>query len=408
MKVFQKTHNWWRKRRWYHKLLLIILVLVIGFGIYRVVNPPDPLAKYELAQVTQETITDYVSETGNVTVAGVTPIYSTTTGIIEEVLVANDQLVSKGDVLFKVVSTASLQERQSALANYMAAKNQLESAETTKLSLQAQLFGRWDSFKNLAESDEYENPDGSVKNETRDQAGFLISQREWQAAEAAYAKQEQVVSQARVAMSAAWQAYQATQDSKVTALLDGTVANLSITTGDLVQAAGVSTPSPALLLSAIDSPTIVKLSVGETDAVKLVPGQEASVKLDALAGVELKALVERVDSVATPTQGVVNYNVYVRVDDPDQVVRAGMTADVDIIVSTRENVLVVPSVAVKPYEGGRAVRVLNDKNQVEYKSVETGVRSNDKTEIVSGVELGQEVVVAVVGEGASGPGLFGR
>lgn len=352
---------------------------------------------YTVEPAAFDSITEVVSETGNVTTAGATPIYSTTTGVIEEVYVANGSIVAKDEVLFKVKSTATKQEQEAALSTYMAAQNALEAAKATQLSLQAQMFDKWDTFKELAESDDYENNDGTPKNEQRALPEFHIPEKEWLSAEETYKNQERVISEKSVAASAAWRAYESTLDSAVSAVLGGEVRNLAVTRGDAITAPTATTmagTAPVLILVDPSVRPSIKVDVNETDIIKIRQGQKVSVEFDAIDNRTFNALVDRVDSVASAQQDVITFSVYVSLVDDVPMINRGMTADVDITVAEKDTVLTVPSSAVKPYQGKKAVRVVGESGEVEYIPVEVGAQGDGKTEIIAGIEEGTEVIVA--------------
>ena len=73
-----------------------------------------------------------------------------------------------------------------------------------------------------------------------------------------------------------------------------------------------------------------------------------------------------------------------------------------IITEKLTNVLTVPNSAVKPYKGGRAVRVVDKKSKegFKYVPVEIGLKGKDKTQILSGIKEGQEVITVVSNEKA--------
>lgn len=392
------------------KIIVIILLAIIAVLAFDRFRPKDPSAQYELEAAAYNSITEHVSETGHITTTGAAPVYSTTTGLVDTVNVSNGDYVSKGDVLFKVTATATKQERDAALANYLAAKTALETAQSTQLSLQASMFSAWDSFKDLAESDEYEDADGNPRYVERGVAEFHVSEKTWLAAESAYKKQQDAISQAQANQSATWQAYQATVDSQVIATIDGQIENLGVTVGDRVTAPTaltLSSTSPALVLFSPEVTPTIKLDIGETDIVKVEPGQEAVIEIDAFSNKTFSGTVDRVDTIATLTEGVVDYAVYVAIAGDTVGILGGMTADVDIVVSKKENVLTVPSSAVKPYEGGRAVRVVGSKGEIEFTPVEVGSRGEGLTEIISGIDEGTQVIVALKNEQVQrGPSLF--
>lgn len=394
--LFQKIKHLAFKKRTIAVVVVIVIIAVIFFA-----RRGAGQAQYNLEAAQYTALTEHVSETGSINASGVALLYSTTTGIVDEVFVMNGSQVEEGDALFSVKSTATQQEKQSAYASYLAAKNALESAKATQLTLQAGMLGKWDSFKELAESDEYEEGDGRPKYDQRNLPEFQVPEREWLAAEAAYKNQQQVVQEKSVAVSAAWQAYQSTQDSTVRAVSDGEIHNLGVTKGEPVvapTAAQLASTKPALVLVDTSVPTIVEIQVNETDILKIKEGQEAVVELDALDNQQFTGVVERVDSVASINQDIVQFSVYVRLQDPIETILPGMTADVDIITAKKEKVLTVPSSAVKPYQGGRAVRVVNEMNELEFVPVEIGARGDGRIEITSGLSEGTEVVVSLANE----------
>jgi multidrug efflux pump subunit AcrA (membrane-fusion protein) len=378
------------------KFLVIIAILILGFVVSSQLRKASAPPKYTLEAAKIDSITELVSETGNITAAGVTPIYSTTTGVVEEVYVSNGSYVAKNQELFKVKATATKQEKDSALATYLSAKSALETAKATQLSLQAQMFGQWDSFKELAQSDEYENADGSPKFEQRGEPEFHIPEKEWLAAEASYKKQQTVISQASAQVSATWQAYQSTQDSKVISTIEGEVRNLGIAKGDMITISsptGVSNPALILVDSSIQP--VIKLNVNENDVLKIKEGQPATVEFDAISNQTFIGKVDRVDTIATPTADVVTFAVYVSITDNSTLIRSGLTADVDITVDGREGILTVPSSAIKPYQGGKAVRIVGANGEVEFVPVEVGIQGGGKTQIISGIEEGTQVITAL-------------
>lgn len=377
-------------------IIIGIILLVVIVSIISQAFTAKP--KHTLAAAKYSKIVEQVSESGKISASGVAPVYSTTTGLVDEVMVQNGTVVERGDVLFHVTSTATQRERETALSNYMAAKSALDAARAGQLSLQASMFGKWDTFKELAESDEYENSDGTPKYVQRAVPEFHIPEKEWLAAEAEYKNQEAVISQKSVEVSALWRAYEAAMDSNVVAVIGGTVRNLAVSRGEQVTAgssAAAATSVPTLYLVDTTVPTTVKLAVSENEITKIKPGQRATVELDAVAGQTFQATVDRVDSVATPSQDNSEYSVYLTLTKPSNAIRHGMSADVDITVIEKDRVLTVPTSAVKPYRGGRAVRVLDKKGEMVFVPVVIGARGSGNTEIVSGIKEGTMVVTAL-------------
>lgn len=380
---------------------IIIAFFVISGMISNATKKPD----YSVAKVTRSDLTEQVTETGHVSVSGVIPVYSPTNGIVEAVFVRNGEEVADGQDLVKVNSSATAQEQQAAYANYLAAKNTFDSAQSDLYLSQAGMLDAWDDYKNLAESGAYENGDGSPRNDQRTSAEFNISKNQWQAAEAKYKDQKSVIAKGQAQVSSTWLLYQATQNSVVKAPSDGKVENLAASVGKNVAINAPTQPGvPILTLSTASGAAEIVVSLSEGDISKVAEGQSASIEIPSLDKT-YKGMVTRVDSIGTQDAGVIRYNVYLEIEDADNGLKTGMTADATIITKKLANTLSVPNSAVKPYKGGRAVRVMKN-GKVEYIPVKIGTRGTTKTQILSGIAEGQEVITALSNEQLKRPGVF--
>lgn len=205
------------------------------------------------------------------------------------------------------------------------------------------------------------------------------------------------------------------QERTIEAPVKGTVVNMSIGDGSRVGPAPAAATAnqngstPALLIVDTSDSTI-KLQINEVDIDKVKVGQGAKITFDAVADKTFKGKVIRVDAVGANTQGVITYNVYVSVENPSDDIRSTMTANVDIAVARHERALTLPNSALRPYRGGKAVRVLDKKSKrIKYVKVEVGIVGPFKTEIIKGLSPGQTVVTgADRAASAGGPFGFGR
>lgn len=398
---------WFRKLSLKKKLLTIGALVVLFMIVSSVVSTATAKPTYTLDRASKSDIVELVSETGKISTSGQTDVFSPTYGVVQTVLVDNGIVVEAGQELMTIKSTATEQEKDAALATYMAAKNTLDTAQATAYSLQATMFSQWDTFKKLAEGDTYEEANGTPKYNNRALPEFHIAEKDWLAAEANYKKQQAVISQAQAAVASTYLLYQATQDTTVKATAQGTIANLSVAPGQTVIAKLVTTSPVPLLTIASQTTTEVMVLLSETDAAKVHPTQEVKINVNAVNNREYKGLVKRVDTIGTEIAGVVRYHTYIEVLDADDKLRPGMTVDVDITTKKLTGVLAVPNAAVKPYQGGRAVRVFDAKKQIKYIPVEIGIKGTEKTEILSGIEEGQEVITSLSNEQIKRSGLFG-
>jgi len=386
------------------KILLIILMLIVSGLIVQRVAFPSKNGKFNLGKVTRSNITETVTETGSISVSGNVVIASPTNGVVTEILVQNGDEVKVGQVLFKIKSTATEQEKSLAYSNYLTAKNSLSTATANADKLQATMFDKWDSYKELAESDDYETSDGAPKSDSRNLPEFYIPQKEWQGAEKDYQKQQSVISQTQAAVNSAYLQYQATQNAIVKATADGKLVNLSVAPNSTVTA--TSTKPLAIITNSVA--TEVAVSLSENDIVKVKEGQQAEVDLKAVQGKVYHGIVKRVDMIRTEEKGLIRYYTYIELTDADDQLRPGMNVDARIITNQKDDVLSVPNAAVKPYQGGKAVRIAGKKGAIEYKMIEVGIRGKERTEITRGLEENQEIILSLSNEQLKRQSVFGN
>jgi HlyD family secretion protein len=157
----------------------------------------------------------------------------------------------------------------------------------------------------------------------------------------------------------------------------------------------------------------VDVVVDETDIAKIQPGQQVNVTLEALTGQRVSGRVAVIAPVATVQQGVVNYQVQIQVD-PGQArgLRPGMTATASIVTAAKEDAVVVPNRAVRTQGRNRVVEVLEVDGKTASRPVQVGMANDQVSEILSGLQPGDKVVIPstttaqarVPGFGGPGPG----
>lgn len=380
-------------------VVIVILLIAIAFLSSRVFTKKD--SGYIVEPVKTASITQTVSETGNIIKGSSVEVVSPSTGIIEEVYVSNGDNVLEGDLLFKVQATATEQEQQEAYSNYLAASAALNAANSTAHVLKSAMLDSWDQYFQLATNSTYENDDGSPKSEQRVLPEFNIAQENWLAAEKQYKDQQTEIAQAQAKVSSTWLKYQATQNAEVKATANGTIANLAIIRGSDVKAS-----TPALAIVSETSDPFVKVSINEIDVPKIMAGQKVKVEIDAIDDKSFNGVVDRVDSIGKNTQGVITYDLYVKLLDNNSNIRSGMTANVDVSTQSKQASISVPNNAIKPYQGGKAVQVL-EKGKPEYVPVQTGVKGDERTEIISGLKPGQEIIIGAKNDLIQREGSFG-
>ncbi len=190
-------------------------------------------------------------------------------------------------------------------------------------------------------------------------------------------------------------------DYYIRAPFDGVVASLDIQKGQTVSSAAVAT--------LITKQKVATLSVNEVDAAQIKIGNKATLSFDAIEDLTLTGEVAAIDTIGTVTQGVVSYELKVVFDSQDERIKSGMTANAAIQTATKQDVLVVPSSAVKTQNGVSYVQVFDPPleqtggtqgvvSAVAPQQVEVviGIADDANVEIVSGLKVGQQVVTRTV------------
>ena len=407
LKPVQKPINWFRKTSIRNKIIIVVAILVAGYFAYTRIQSANAAPQYITKAIERASVTQIVSETGNIETAGRVDVYSSSTGIIEEIYIEDGASVKINQNLFKARSIATDQEKASAYATYQSAVSPQKTAEQNKQSLDATM---WTAQKTLLDARETKRVKDNNKNDYEDleeqsiDAAHVQAEKNFSSAEQQYKEADVEIAAAKAQVSSTWLAYQATQNLIIKAPSSGTVANLSYKVGDKVtanssggQAGSTSTTSstggsPVLTIANLEEYT-VKLALNEVDVPKVKNGQSAELSLDAFPGKKFKGKVTHVDSLGTNTAGVITYNIVIEITNPEDTIRPSMTANVDIEVDKSENVLTVPNSAIKPYEGKKAVQVIDPQTKAaKYIPVEVGIKSPEKTEIKSGVSEGTQVI----------------
>jgi len=391
--------NWFRQLSRAKQILLTIIVFSAIYLLWPKNSDSQPT--YKTAIVETGSVTQVISETGEIMSTDMISVTSTTTGIVNQIFVENGQKVTRGDKLFSVISSATDEERAQAFSAYMIAKNTLETARATELSLQSDMFAKQNSFRLLTESDTYS--DENAANQIL--SAYTTVENDWLASEIKYKNQQSVITQAQSALSEKYHAYLATVDSTVTAPIGGDIANLAVASGQAVSGAN------QVLIITNHGETWVKLSVSEADIVALSPGQHAVVSVDALGSESFDAVVSRVDEFGTDSSGVITYNVYLVISDASTKIRPAMTVQVNITTDHQDDVVIIPTSAIKPYQGGKAVQVKSQHgNDLIYVPIVLGIQGDAYAQVVSGLELGREIIIAHVTstKSSTNGGIFGN
>ncbi|MDB5204184.1 MAG: family efflux transporter subunit, HlyD family secretion protein [Candidatus Taylorbacteria bacterium] len=188
------------------------------------------------------------------------------------------------------------------------------------------------------------------------------------------------------------------EDCFIRAPFDGVVANITVQpTNDISSGGSLGT--------FITKQKIVNISLNEVDIAKIKTGQKATLTFDAIDGLTIAGQVLEVDLVGTVSQGVVTYNVKIGLDTDDDRVKSGMSADASIITDVQQNIIAVPSSAIKTSGNASYVETLgknlsDSELGTEVASTGTltqipvtiGVSDDTMTEVTEGLNEGDQII----------------
>lgn len=183
-------------------------------------------------------------------------------------------------------------------------------------------------------------------------------------------------------------AQQQLADYSVRAPFAGTIAALPLNVGSQA-AAGTSV---ATLLA---DQQVADISLNEVDVAKIKIGQKATLAFDAIDGLTITGEVSSIDLIGTVAQGVVSYNVKIVFDTQDSRIKSGMSVAAAVITNFKPDILTVANEAIKTQGAVTYVQVLTN-NQPVRTPVATGLANDTDTEIVSGLNEGDQVVTQTI------------
>ena len=180
---------------------------------------------------------------------------------------------------------------------------------------------------------------------------------------------------------------------------DGTVAKIVGELGEYSTPSPPGVPTPPAIDLIDESCLYVKAPMDEVDAPKIQAGLPVRVSLDALPKQPLPGKVRRVAPyVLAVEKQARTVDVEVDFERPANVnLLVGYSADVEIVLSVRENVLRVPTAAL--IEGSRVMVLGADSGRLEERKVKAGLANWEYTEVIEGLAEGERIVTSLEREG---------
>ena len=309
-------------------LKLLLLLAVFGVGIFYFTRSHEEKSSYVTKRLTKGDITETITASGTINPISTVNIGTQVSGTISEIYVDYNTNVSKGQLLAQIdpaLFEATVAQRQAALD---IAKAEVE-VEKNDLAYNKKNLER---IKKLNRSKYSTDKD------------LELAQRDYDNSVAQIALKEAQVEQAAAALNSAKIDLHYT---KIISPVDGIVVSKEVEVGQTVAA---SFQTPTLFNVAEDLTKMqIEASVVEADIAKVKEGQTVEFSVDSYPDEKFYGIVTQVRNNPITTSNVVTYEVIIEIDNRDLKLKPGMTANVDIITSERQNVWLVPNKALRFY-----------------------------------------------------------
>ncbi|PYR94564.1 MAG: hypothetical protein DMF84_05265 [Acidobacteria bacterium] len=310
------------------KLITIIIVLIaigaVGAAYYVRRGGPEPTVT--TLQISRGDVVDQVGATGTLQAVTTVQVGTQVSGTVDEMYADFNSIVKKGQVIARLDPSILQTQVETAKANLVNAEANLERQKVavfdaeTKLSRARELAAR-----NLLPKADLDAADATAK-----QAAAQLRSTESQIVQAKAA-----VNKAAVDLG----------HTIITAPIDGIVISRNVDRGQTVAA---SMQAPTLFVIAADLTKMqVNANIDESDVGRMRPGQTVHFRVDAYPTDQFIGTVHQVRLNPTTVQNVVTYSTLIDVPNPDLRLKPGMTANVNIEIARKSNVLRVPNAALR-------------------------------------------------------------
>jgi HlyD family secretion protein len=351
-------------------LVLLIVLALASVGVYAVArNGKKKDGAFKEVEVTQGTIVEKAVAVGQIQPRQKFQVKSKISGIVRRALVQVGDTVKAGDPLFEIAPDPTPLEVTEV-------DRRVESASAS-----------------------FRRAEGDFQRANELAAGGVLPKSEVEQKKEAYEL-------ARVALMKAQQDRELTrkgrltaggQESIIRAPAAGTILSRTVNEGDPIVPLTSYQPGTEMATIADMSDLIFKGTVDEIDVGKLSVGMQARIKVGALPTDVVTGRVQRIAPQAQQKEGATLFDVEIELEPNQKItLRAGYSANADVIIREKKDVLTLPERLVTFEDGGKKafVELPSGDPKVEPKKLEvkTGISDGLNVEIVSGVSKGQKVV----------------
>jgi HlyD family secretion protein len=393
-----------RRKRLIYGGIGLLLVLLIAGGLIAATHSGTKIDPSKLQKVEKGDLAKSVVATGKVTPITKVEVKSKASGIVKKLLVDAGDRVKKGQLLAqldKVEIEAQVEQSRAAV----------ESAEASLASSEAD----YERAKVDAEGPDvpllkrsYDRAIGMAKEGVVSTSALEDAQKNYELAlnKQNVAKAQATVLKAKIAQSRGQlgqdranlkQLEEQLSYTDIQSPLDGVVLSRDVEMGDAVSSILVLGSSATLVMTLGDTSSVyVKGKVDESDIGKVYLGQPARIKVESFKDKTFNGVVTKISPMGVEKDNVTTFEVRVSINNPGGELKAEMTANAEVILEEHKNVLQIPEGAIIYDKDKKASVEVPDPSNKEGKkkiAVNIGISNGAKTELLSGLKEGDEVVL---------------
>ena len=372
-----------RAVRYKSAVIMLLLILAAGFAVFRWWQGPL-LSGYSISSMP---LVQTVVATGRVVTVSRTQVGSEITGVVLRRLVQEGDRVTRGDLLLVLRSdelTAQVRQAEAALNELMSSTRPQASVDLANAQVQlAQASRELQRRRILAKNSVISKEELEQSEKAESLARNNVESARLKALALAPGKAEEIVLRERLV---ALQAQLA--KTQVRSEVTGIVLTRNVEPGDLVQ------PGMTLFTIALDGNTEIRVPLDERNLPRLALQQNASVIADAYPDRPFPAQINFIAPSIDPERGTVE--VRLTVDPVPDFLRQDMTVSVNIETDQRAHARVIPNDALSNVQGNKAIVLLLRDGKIHRQTVTLGLRGLAMSEVVSGLQDGEQVLADAV------------
>jgi HlyD family secretion protein len=393
-----------RKKRIIIISIVVVVVLLFAGVLFAFSHGGTKIDPTKLAKVEKGDLAKSVVATGKVEPITKVEVKSKASGIVKKLLVDAGDKVKKGQLLAQL-------DKLEIEAQVEQSKAQLQASEANLKSSQAD----WERAKVDAEGPDvpltkraYERADGMAKDGVVSQSALDDAEKEYKMAlnKQNVAKAQIIVLQAKIAQSQAQiaqsranldQLEEQLSYTDISSPIDGVILSRDVELGDAVSSILVLGSSATLVMTLGDTSSVyVKGKVDESDIGRVYLGQPARIKVESFKDKTFNGVVTKISPMGVEKDNVTTFEVRASINNPGGELKAEMTANAEIILEEHKGVLQIPEGAILYDKDKKASVEIPDPKAKDGKdkvAVNIGISNGAKTEVLSGLKEGQEVVL---------------